>query len=120
MKLAIVGSRGITGIRLEDYIKELPSEIVSGGARGIDTLAADYARKNSITLTEFLPDYQKYGRCAPVIRNRQIIEAADKVLAIWNGKSRGTQNSISLAKRLGKEVSLFIVDTSDDEYIPIP
>lgn len=115
MKLAIVGSRGISDIRLADYIKEIPSEIVSGGARGIDTLAADYAKANKITLTEFLPDYRKYGRSAPIIRNRQIIEAADKVLAIWDGKSRGTQNSISLARKLDKEVLLFVVDSCNDK-----
>lgn len=113
MKLAIVGSRNITDINLESYIIEYPDEIISGGAKGIDTLAAEYARKHHIPLIEYLPDYKKYGRSAPIIRNRQIIEAADNVLALWDGVSRGTKNSIETARKLGKKVSLFIIDASN-------
>lgn len=112
MKLAIVGSRGITDIRLSEYITERPEMIISGGAKGIDTLAAIYARENNIPLKEFLPEYSKYGRSAPIIRNKQIVEAADMVMAFWDGKSKGTLSSINLAKKLGK--SLLIINPCDN------
>ena len=115
MKLAIVGSRTISDINLSDYITEKPDTIISGGARGIDTLAAEYARQNGIELIEYIPNYNKYGRSAPIIRNRQIIEACDKVLAIWDGQSHGTLNSINLAKKLGKK--LVVIDSNYNEKI---
>lgn len=106
MKLAIIGSRTICNINIDDYIAEMPTEIISGGAKGIDTLAADYARKNKIPLTEFLPDYEKYGKAAPIIRNRLIIQNTDKVLAFWNGKSKGTLSSINIARKTGKPIQI--------------
>ena len=106
MKLAIVGSRNICDIDISKYILEKPSEIISGGAKGIDTLAAQYAKRNGIPLTEFLPDYEKYGRAAPIVRNKQIVSSADVVLALWDGKSRGTLSSINYAKKLGKIVNI--------------
>lgn len=117
MILAIIGSRTITDINLSEYVKERPDEIVSGGANGIDTLAAIYARENNIPLKEFRPDYQKYGRGATHIRNRQIIDYCDKVLAIWDGKSKGTLSSLNYAKRIGKES--VIVNPYNNEDIPI-
>lgn len=54
-------------------------EIVSEGARGADTLAAEPANNRGIRLTEFLPDYVTYGKAAPIVRNRQIINYADAV-----------------------------------------
>lgn len=65
MKLAIVGSRKISA-DIGKHISENVTEIVSGGAAGIDTLAAEYARSNGIKLTEFLPDYSRYKRAAPL------------------------------------------------------
>lgn len=106
MKLAIVGSRNIGKIDIGQYIHNKPSEIISGGAKGIDTLAAQYAKSNGIPLTEYLPNYDKYGRAAPIVRNKQIVSEADKVLALWDGKSRGTLSSIRFAKKMGKEIQI--------------
>ena len=80
------------------------TEIVSGGAKGVDTTAREYATENGIKLTEFLPEYSRYKRGAPLKRNIQIAEYADKVLAFWDGKSRGTKHMIDLAKKYGLEV----------------
>ena len=104
MKVAVIGSRGLTVDNLGDYLPEGTDEIVSGGAKGIDTCAAEFAHDNNIKLTEFLPDYKRFGRGAPLKRNITIIEYADTVLAFWDGKSKGTAFVIDSAKKLGKEI----------------
>ena len=106
MKLAIIGSRNADVPNLETYLPEGVTEIVSGGARGVDTIAATYAKENGITLTEFLPDYQRYKRGAPLKRNEQIAEYADRVLAFWDGTSRGTLYTIKLFEKLGKPTTI--------------
>ena len=102
VKLAIIGSRNLNVENIGDYIPSWVSEIVSGGAKGIDTLAADYARGKGIALTEFLPDYARYGKGAPIVRNKQIAEYADEVLAFWDGKSKGTLSVIKYCEKIGK------------------
>ena len=104
MKVAVIGSRGLSVDNLGDYLPEGTDEIVSGGAKGIDTCAAEFAHENNIKLTEFLPDYKRFGRGAPLKRNITIIEYADTVLAFWDGKSKGTAFVIDSAKKLGKEI----------------
>ena len=106
MKLAIIGSRELTVENLEDYLPGRVSEIVSGGAQGVDASAAVYAREKGIKLTEFLPDYARYRGVAPLKRNEQIALYADEALAFWNGRSRGTLHTISLFKKLGKRVTV--------------
>lgn len=107
MKVAVVGSRSITKIRLEDYLPSDTEEIVSGGARGVDTCAANYARANGIPLREFLPEYDLYGKAAPLIRNDLIVESADMVIAFWDGRSTGTQYVVRKCRQLGKPVRVF-------------
>ena len=101
MKIAIVGSRKITVSNIDEYISEC-DEIVSGGAVGVDNCAAEYAERNGIKLTVFLPQYELYGRTAPIVRNKQIVEYADKVIAFWDGESKGTLSVIKYAKKIGK------------------
>ena len=108
MKVAVVGSRNL---RIDDLGKYLPdgvTEIVSGGARGVDTSAREYALTHNINLTEFLPEYDKYGRSAPLRRNITIIEYAALVLAFWDGSSRGTKYVIDNCKRLGIPIKVFV------------
>ena len=108
MKVAVIGSRGLTVNDLGKYLPKDTTEIVSGGAKGIDTCARDYALLHDIKLTEFLPEYNKYGRGAPLKRNLQIIEYADVVIAFWDGKSRGTKYVIDNCKKLGVQVDVHI------------
>lgn len=106
MKLAIVGSRNLTVNNLEEYLPEGVTEIVSGGARGIDACARAYALARGIPLTEFLPDYGRYKRGAPLVRNRTIVEYADQVLAFWDGRSRGTARVLQLCRELNKKATV--------------
>lgn len=108
MKIAVIGSRGLSVNDFGRYLPKNVTEIVSGGARGIDTCARAYALANGIKLTEFLPEYEKYGRSAPLKRNLQIIDYADLVLAFWDGKSRGTKYVIDNCKKRNKKVYVFI------------
>jgi hypothetical protein len=105
MKVAVVGSRNLD-IDISEYIPKDCTCIISGGATGIDSIAAKYAKDHDIKLIEFLPDYRTHGRAAPLKRNTQIIEAADFVLAIWDGQSRGTQDSINKARMQKKELKV--------------
>ncbi len=103
MKVAIVGSRGL---RIEDFTPYLPeetTEIVSGGAKGIDTCAAEYARTHGLVLTEFKPDYRRFGRGAPLKRNVEIVDYADFVLIFWDGASRGSRFVIDACMKAGKD-----------------
>ena len=109
MKIAIIGSRNIFIDDLGSYLPNNVTEIVSGGAKGVDTLAREYAVKNNMVLTEFLPEYAKYGRAAPLRRNIQIIEYADEVLAFWDGKSKGTKHVIDSCKKFSKKVTVIII-----------
>ncbi|MCD7918285.1 MAG: DNA-protecting protein DprA [Clostridiales bacterium] len=110
MKVAIIGSRCLSNIKLEDYLPPGITEIVSGGARGIDTCAREYAHENNIKLTEFLPEYGRYGKSAPLKRNLQIINYADLVIAFWDGTSHGTKFVIRQCQKINKSVTIYRID----------
>ena len=110
MKVAVIGSRGIKLDNLGDYLPKDLTEIVSGGAKGVDTTAREYATEHGIKLTEFLPEYNRYKRGAPLKRNIQIAEYADKVLAFWDGKSRGTKFVIDYCKNSNIPVEVIVVN----------
>lgn len=110
MKVAVIGSRGLSVTDLGRYLPENTTEIVSGGAKGVDTSAREYALSHDIKLTEFLPEYTRFGRSAPLKRNITIIEYSDIVLAFWDGKSRGTKFVIDNCRKLGVEVRVYIID----------
>lgn len=106
MKLAIIGSRSLTINNLGDYIPENTVEIISGGAKGIDSCAKMFALKHSLKYTEFLPKYNLYGKAAPLRRNLEIISYSDMVLAFWDGKSRGTKFVIDNYKKINKPIRI--------------
>ena len=99
MKIAVVGSRGITRLDMGKFLPNGCDEIVSGGAKGVDACAANFARLHNIKLTEFLPRYEKYGRAAPIVRNKEIVDYADEVIAFWDGVSKGTYSVIEYCKK---------------------
>ena len=106
MKLAIIGSRKFPLIDIASHLPFVPEVIISGGAIGIDTLARQFAEQNNIPIIQFLPEYSKYGRKAPLMRNIQIVENCDYIMAFWDGTSPGTKFSIDYAKRLGKPFNI--------------
>ena len=109
MKVAVVGSREINNINIAEYIPADAEEIVSGGAVGVDFCAAEYAKANGIKLTEFLPCYERYGRAAPIVRNKEIVDCADKIIIFWDGKSKGTLSVIKYAQKIGKPFELVMI-----------
>ena len=114
MKVAVIGSRNLSVPNLGEYLLAETTELVSGGAKGVDTSAREYAKTHGIKLTEFLPDYTKYGRGAPLRRNIQIIEHADLVLAFWDGKSRGTKYVIDNCNKLGKPMQIIMLGSDSN------
>ncbi len=109
MKLAIIGSRGLHITTFDRYLPQNVTEIVSGGALGIDTCARMYAQSHGLKYTEFLPQYDQFGRRAPLVRNLQIIDYADAVLAFWDGESRGTKFVIDKCIQAEKKIRVFIL-----------
>lgn len=109
MHVAVVGSRGIIVDNLQDYLPQNTTEIISGGARGVDRCAREYAKTKGITLVEFLPDYPRYGRSSPIRRNQLIIDYADIVLAFWDGSSKGTKHVIENCRRQGVQVQVYVI-----------
>jgi uncharacterized phage-like protein YoqJ len=107
MKVAIIGSRSLIIKDLEKYLPNDVTEIISGGAKGIDTCAREYAENKKIKFTEFLPNYKMYGKNAPLKRNLQIIEYADEIIAFWDEKSKGTKYVIDNCKKIDKKVTIY-------------
>ena len=108
MRIAIVGSRSLTVDNLEAYLPSGVTEIVSGGAQGIDTSAREYAKRHGLTMIEVFPDYETYGKRAPLIRNDKIVDLADEVYAFWDGTSHGTKYVIDYCKRIHKKVTVLV------------
>lgn len=119
MKLAIIGSRTIKDEQIVwnaiyNFIRDHVFEgtavtLISGGADGVDSFARSYAKKWCLDHVEFIPyfkldDNASYSARHFFIRNKQIIDNADKVLAIWNGHSTGTKHAIKYAQKTGKPI----------------
>jgi hypothetical protein len=109
MKIAVIGSRNINIADIGRYVSNA-EEIVSGGAVGVDSCAAEYAKRKGIKLTAFLPQYERYGRAAPIVRNKEIVDYSDKIIAFWNGSSKGTLSVIKYAEKKGKPCEIIICE----------
>ena len=72
--------------------------IVSGKARGADSLGEKYANENGLNIMEFPADWDRHGRSAGYKRNVEMAENADALIAFWDGESRGTKHMIDIAK----------------------
>jgi hypothetical protein len=111
-KVLVCGSRGwesVSQVRMVyaklDAIG--PTEIISGGARGADRVAEVWAKTNSVPITVFTPNWNKYGRRAGILRNNQMLDTnPDLVLAFWDGVSTGTKHTINEARKRGMKVEV--------------
>jgi hypothetical protein len=108
MIIAIIGSRTVYDYEaLKSLLAgEQVTEVVSGGAAGVDALAERWAREHGKPLTVIRPDYTRYGRRAPMVRNAEIVKQADKVVALWDGESKGTAATIRMARKAGKPITV--------------
>lgn len=114
MKVAIIGSRSLTVDDLAPFVPEGTTELISGGAKGIDTCVRRYAEQHGIPLTEHKPDYARYKKAAPIIRNARIIMDADEIVALWDGMSRGTERVIRDCALAHKKVT--VLNPSPDDF----
>lgn len=109
MKLLIIGSRSIVDFDLEGHVPEDVELIISGGARGMDTVAEIYADRHGIPKHIIRPQYERYGRGAPLRRNEEMVDLCDAVLAVWDGESRGTKYTLNYARCKGKKIIEIVV-----------
>lgn len=118
MKLIIAGSRTIGSVSVitdalfaAGYMPEAVTEIVSGGARGVDMLGEEVAARFSIPVKRFPANWDALGKSAGYVRNAEMAAYADALLAVWDGKSKGTNHMITLMKKAGKPVHVYIPGT---------
>ena len=110
MRIAIIGSRNFDNYKLViETLKPYKSKIsliVSGAAKGADSLGEKWAIENNIQTLIFPADWDKHGKRAGFIRNEDIIKNCDGVVAFWDGESRGTAHSLSLAEKYNKPTKI--------------
>jgi hypothetical protein len=111
MKVILAGSRNISTFIARGMFEKAiidngleVSEVVSGMARGADLAGCDYAALEGIPIAEFPADWDRYGKSAGYIRNSAMAQYADALVAVWDGKSRGTLNMINIMQKLDKKV----------------
>lgn len=112
-KVVIAGSRGFSNYKLlketcDKYLREKKKThnvvVISGHARGADSLGEKYASDEDLDLEIYPADWKKYGKSAGFMRNKQMADIADAVIAFWNGESHGTKHMIDIAEEKGLNV----------------
>lgn len=116
-KLGVVGSRILVGeIRIDQDLKYILDNsgleaIVSGGAKGVDTSAEEFAHDNKLHPIIHMANWRKHGKKAGILRNVYIARDCDALLAYIQGESKGTKNTISQVEKLKKP--LLIVEKKE-------
>jgi hypothetical protein len=121
MNIAVIGSREFPQLLLvADYVKGLSPEtvIISGGARGVDRTAAATARATGHPVREILPNWDRDGKSAGFKRNAEIVAASDRLVAFWDGKSRGTADTIEKARQA--DLTITVINPDGTRYEPEP
>jgi len=121
MKIMISGSRKLndnnTYTQLEKALEHLtPTLILHGGAKGVDTLAAQYATKHNLPQTVIKPDYTKGGKYAPLMRNTELVKLADKVICVYAAdkiRQGGTGDTYRKAMKAGKLAAELIPEKNE-------
>ena len=116
MKLLVCGTREIADIdyifkRLDEIFYEYDiTELIEGGADGVDSLAGLYAVSHGIKHKTVYPKYNIHGDRAPLVRNEEMVDECDGGVAIWDGKSTGTAHTISLLRQQNKLLKVFLYE----------
>lgn len=125
MNIAIVGSRKFHLSQYDEVLKffgkffpetfSKEDTIISGGAEGADQFAKFLAKRYSLDCKEFLPDWKTFAKAAGPIRNQTIVDNSDMVIAIWDGVSRGTQDTINKARLAKKNTIIYYFEPISEE-----
>jgi hypothetical protein len=119
MKVIVAGGRDVTDVAaVSDAIREsgfAPSEIVSGGASGVDSIGEMWARWNNVPIRRFEADWEEHGRAAGPIRNRAMANYADALVLVWDGQSRGSRSMKQEAQQRGLKIYERILAAPSDE-----
>jgi hypothetical protein len=110
-KIAVIGSRTFGNYDLLNSELSLLNEsfiLISGGAKGVDQMAEGYADAHGYSKVIYKPDYKSFGKNAPVVRNTEIVDAADLVIIFWDRKSKGTLDVLNKCKRKNKKYKLVL------------
>ncbi len=116
MKLIIAGSR--TGFSYEEVCRAIDeamerwnhptiTEVISGAAVGVDLHGEVWATRHGFPVKRFMADWANFGRSAGPRRNQEMAAYGDALVAVWDGKSRGTLNMIKIAKSFGRKIHVF-------------
>jgi hypothetical protein len=112
VKVAIVGSRHYPELdRVRRFVTSLPAgtTVITGGASGVDAAAGDAARERSLGLIKLPPRFEEStDPQASARRNQQLIDAAEVLVAFWDGESQGTRRTVERALASGREVHVFL------------
>ena len=109
MRLAVIGSKEFHNYsKLKSVLAMISgiTAIISGAATGTDSLAACYAVEHNLKLIEFPPEFEKFGDKAKHIRNRQIVENCDQLIAFWHGKCEGTKYTLDYAAKMNLPIRI--------------
>src|SRR4051812_33487114 len=114
MKVIIAGSREIQDINVDAAMtasgfRDSVQEVVSGGAMGANRAGEAWAALSHIPVKVFPADWARYGKTSDIKRNQQMVEYADALVLIWNGKSTGIRSLRDTALRHGLEVYVHTV-----------
>lgn len=111
MRVIVAGSRkGFVARNVFEAIEESKftiTELVSGGAMGVDRDGEYYAKCNNIPIKQFIPNWDKDGKVAGFWRNEDMAVYADALIAVWDGKSKGTAHMIATMKKHNKPIYVY-------------
>jgi hypothetical protein len=128
IKLAVIGSRSFADrsllFRTLDECRHRIRLIVSGGARGADSLAQEWASERGVPCRVIRPkwkdDHGRFDRSAGFKRNGDVVNNADEVLAFWDAQSAGTRHAIELARKQNKAVQIVTFSLQAKAPVPTP
>lgn len=120
MKVIIAGSRTVTDMEtVQKAIEESKfeiKEVVSGCAKGVDTLGIVWAYNNNVPVAPYPANWEVNGKRAGFLRNQSMADYSDALIAIWDGKSRGTADMISRAEKKGLKLYIHLVEKKEKEF----